>query len=213
MSRDAKLHLSLLVLAAIVLAWSGTDPKDRLTWLLEVSPAIVAGVVLAVAYPRWRFTPLVIVLIAAHAMILMVGGKYTYAEVPAFNWLKDEFDLSRNYYDRVGHFAQGFVPAMVAREILLRQGILKRGGWLFFLVTCVCMAVSAFYEFIEWWTALAAGGAAEAFLGTQGDVWDTQWDMFTAMCGAIVAQLLLSRWHDRQIAARPAAETVREGNP
>jgi len=213
MSRDAKLHLCLLALAAIVLAWSGTNPKDRLTWLLEVSPAIVAGVVLAAAYPRWRFTPLVIVLIAAHAMILMVGGKYTYAEVPAFNWLKDQFDLSRNYFDRVGHFAQGFVPAMVAREILLRQGILKRGGWLFFLVTCVCMAVSAFYEFIEWWTALAAGGAAEAFLGTQGDVWDTQWDMFTAMCGAIVAQLLLSRWHDRQIAARPAAETVREGNP
>jgi len=213
MSRDAKLHLALLALAAIVLAWSGTNPKDRLTWLLEVSPAIVAGVVLAVAYPRWRFTPLVIVLIAAHAMILMVGGKYTYAEVPAFNWLKDEFDLSRNYFDRVGHFAQGFVPAMVAREILLRQGILKRGGWLFFLVTCVCMAVSAFYEFIEWWTALAAGGAAEAFLGTQGDVWDTQWDMFTAMCGAIVAQLLLSRRHDRQIAARTAVETVRAGNP
>ena len=213
MSRDAKLHLALLALAAIVLAWSGTNPKDRLTWLLEVSPAIVAGVVLAVAYPRWRFTPLVIVLISAHAMILMVGGKYTYAEVPAFNWLKDEFDLSRNYFDRVGHFAQGFVPAMVAREILLRQGILKRGGWLFFLVTCVCMAVSAFYEFIEWWTALAAGGAAEAFLGTQGDVWDTQWDMFTAMCGAIVAQLLLSRRHDRQIAARTAVETVRAGNP
>jgi putative membrane protein len=213
MSRDAKLHLGLLALATIVLAWSGTNPKDRLTWLLEVSPAIVAGVVLAAAYPRWRFTPLVIVLIAAHAMILMVGGKYTYAEVPAFNWLKDEFDLSRNYFDRVGHFAQGFVPAMVAREILLRQGILKRGGWLFFLVTCVCMAVSAFYEFIEWWTALAAGGAAEAFLGTQGDVWDTQWDMFTAMCGAIVAQLLLSRRHDRQIAARTAVETVRAGNP
>ena len=213
MSRDAKLHLGLLALATIVLAWSGTNPKDRLTWLLEVSPAIVAGVVLAAAYPRWRFTPLVIVLIAAHAMILMVGGKYTYAEVPGFNWLKDEFDLSRNYFDRVGHFAQGFVPAMVAREILLRQGILKRGGWLFFLVTCVCMAVSAFYEFIEWWTALAAGGAAEAFLGTQGDVWDTQWDMFTAMCGAIVAQLLLSRRHDRQIAARTAVETVRAGNP
>jgi len=213
MSRDAKLHLALLALAAIVLAWSGTNPRDRLTWLLEVSPAVVAGVVLAVAYPRWRFTPLVIVLIAAHAMILMVGGKYTYAEVPAFNWLKDEFDLSRNYFDRVGHFAQGFVPAMVAREILLRRGILKRGGWLFFLVTCVCMAVSAFYEFIEWWTALAAGGAAEAFLGTQGDVWDTQWDMFTAMCGAIVAQLLLSRRHDRQIAARTAVETVRAGNP
>jgi putative membrane protein len=201
-SRDAKLHLALAALALAVLAWSGTSPKDRLTWLLEVSPAILAAVALAAVYPRWRFTPLVIVLITVHAMILMAGGKYTYAEVPAFNWLKEEFGLARNYYDRVGHFAQGFVPAMVAREILLRRGVLREGGWLFFLVTCVCMAISAFYEFIEWWTALAAGGAADAFLGTQGDVWDTQWDMFTAMCGAIIAQLLLPRWHDRQIAAR-----------
>jgi putative membrane protein len=201
-SRDAKLHLALLALALAVLAWSGFHPRDRLTWLLEVSPALVAGVVLAAVFPRWRFTPLVIVLITAQAMILMVGGKYTYAEVPAFDWLKDEFGLSRNYYDRVGHFAQGFVPALVAREILLRRGVLREGGWLFFLVTCVCMAISAFYEFVEWWTAIAAGGAADAFLGTQGDVWDTQWDMFTAMCGAIAAQLLLSRWHDRQIAAR-----------
>jgi putative membrane protein len=201
-SRDARLHLAMLALASAVLAWSGIHPRDRLTWLLEVSPAIVAGVVLAAVYPRWRFTPLLVVLITLHAMILMVGGKYTYAEVPAFSWLRDEFGLARNYYDRVGHFAQGFVPALVAREILVRRGVVARGGWLFFLVTCVCMAISAFYEFIEWWTAVAAGGAADAFLGTQGDVWDTQWDMFTAMCGAIAAQLLLSRWHDRQIAAR-----------
>jgi putative membrane protein len=201
-SRDAKLHLALAALALAVLAWSGTNPKDRLTWILEVTPALLAGVALAVVYPRWRFTPLVIVLITVHAMILMVGGKYTYAEVPAFTWLKDQFGLARNYYDRVGHFAQGFVPALVAREILLRKGVLREGGWLFFLVTCVCMAISACYEFIEWWTAVAAGGAADAFLGTQGDVWDTQWDMFTAMCGAIAAQLLLAGRHGRQIAAR-----------
>jgi putative membrane protein len=200
LSRDAKLHLALLALATIVLLWSGIHPKDRLTWLLEVSPAIVAAVVLAAAYPRWRFTPLVIVLVTVHAMILMAGGKYTYAEVPAFSWLRDEFGLARNYYDRVGHFAQGFVPAMVAREILLRRGILQRGGWLFFLVTCVCIAISTFYEFIEWWTALASEEASAAFLGTQGDVWDTQWDMFLAGCGAIAAQLVFERLHDRQLA-------------
>jgi putative membrane protein len=195
------LHLALLAACAIVLAWSGVMPKDRLTWGLEVAPAIVAAVILAVAYPRWRFTPLVLVLIAIHAAILMVGGKYTYAEVPAFSWLRDEFGLARNYYDRVGHFAQGFVPAMVAREILLRRGVLGRGGWLFFLVACVCLAISACYEFIEWWVAVATGEAAEAFLGTQGDVWDTQWDMFLALVGAVTAQLVLSRPHDRQLGA------------
>jgi len=195
------LHLALLVACAAVLAWSGIVPKDRLTWLLEVAPAIVAAIVLAAVYPRWRFTPLVLTLIAIHAVILMVGGRYTYAEVPAFNWLRDEFGLARNYYDRVGHFAQGFVPAMVAREILLRRGVLERGGWLFFLVTCVCLAISACYEFIEWWVAVATGEAAEAFLGTQGDVWDTQWDMFLALVGAVTAQLVLSSLHDRQLGA------------
>jgi putative membrane protein len=193
------LHLSLLVACAAVLAWSGYLPKDRLTWLLEVAPAIVAGVLLAALYPRWRFTPLVLGLVAVHAVILMVGGKYTYAEVPAFSWLRDEFGLARNYYDRVGHFAQGFVPALVAREILLRRRVLAPGGWLFFLVTCVCLAISACYEFIEWWVAVATGEAAEAFLGTQGDVWDTQWDMFLALVGAICAQALLGRLHDRQL--------------
>ena len=178
---------------------TGWSPKDRFTWVLEVAPAIVAALAIAACYPRWRFTPLVLSLIAAHAVILMIGGQYTYAEVPAFNWLRDEFGLARNYYDRVGHFAQGFVPAMVAREILVRKGVLRPGGWLFFLVACVCLAISACYEFLEWWVAAATGEAAEAFLGTQGDVWDTQWDMFLALVGAVTAQVLLSRRHDRQL--------------
>ena len=199
------LHLALLAACAAVLAWSGVLPKDRLTWLLEVAPAMAAAVALAIAYPRWRFTPLVLTLIAIHAVILMVGGKYTYAEVPAFNWLRDEFGLARNYYDRVGHFAQGFVPALVAREILLRRGVLGPGRWLFFLVSCVCLAISACYEFVEWWVAVATGEAAEAFLGTQGDVWDTQWDMFLALVGALVAQAALSRAHDRQLGASGSA--------
>ena len=198
------LHAGLLAACAVVFAWSGIQPKDRLTWLLEVSPALVAATILALAYPRWRFTPLVLVLIAIHAAILMVGGRYTYAEVPAFSWLRDEFGLARNYYDRIGHFAQGFVPAMVAREILLRRGVLRPGRWLFFLVACVCLAISACYEFLEWWVAVASGEAAEAFLGTQGDVWDTQWDMFLALVGALTAQLLLARVHDRQLGLAPA---------
>ncbi len=193
------LHLALLFGCGLILVATGWSPKDRFTWMLEVAPAIVAALVIAACYPRWRFTPLVLALVALHAVILMIGGKYTYAEVPAFNWLRDEFGLARNYYDRVGHFAQGFVPAMVAREILLRKGVLRPGGWLFFLVACVCLAISACYEFIEWWVAVATGEAAEAFLGTQGDVWDTQWDMFMALVGAVAAQVLLSRRHDRQL--------------
>ena len=192
-------HLGLLLGCGIVFVATGWAPRDRFTWLLEVAPAIVAAGFIAACYPRWRFTPLVLTLVAVHAVILMVGGKYTYAEVPAFNWLRDEFGLARNYYDRVGHLAQGFVPAMVAREILLRHGVLGPGRWLFFLVTCVCLAISAGYEFIEWWVAVATGEAAEAFLGTQGDVWDTQWDMFMALVGALVAQLALGRFHDRQL--------------
>ena len=162
---------------------------------------MIAVVVLASLYGRWRLTPLVLVLVFVHCAILMIGAKYTYAEVPWFNWLRDEFGLARNYYDRVGHFAQGFVPAMIAREVLLRNAVLPRGPWLFFLVTCVCLAISATYEFIEWWVAIASGEAADAFLGTQGDVWDTQWDMFLALVGAILAQVLLARVHDRQLGA------------
>jgi putative membrane protein len=192
-------HGVLALAVVAILAWSAWMPKDRLTWFLEIAPVPVAAALIAAAYPRWRFTPLVLTLVAIHAAILMVGGKYTYAEVPLFSWLRDEYGLARNYYDRVGHFAQGFVPAMVAREILLRRAVLARGGWLFFVVTCICLAVSAFYELVEWWVAAATGTAAEAFLGTQGDVWDTQWDMFLALCGALAAQWLLSRWHDDQL--------------
>jgi len=200
MRSDRRLDMFLLLSFLAVLLWSGIAPKDRLTWVLEVLPAVIGVGILASLHPRRRPTDLVLVLIWIHAAILCVGGHYTYAEVPAFNWLRDEYGLARNYYDRVGHVAQGFVPAMIAREILLRVSVVNGRTWLFFLVTCVCMAVSAFYEFIEWWVALASDEAAEAFLGTQGDVWDTQWDMFLAMLGAIAAQLLLGRWHDTLLA-------------
>jgi putative membrane protein len=152
-----------------------------------------------VTYRRFPLTPLAYRLIFLHACILMVGGHYTYAEVPLGFWLRDLLGLARNHYDRLGHFAQGFVPAIVAREILLRKTPLMPGGWVFFLVTSICLAISAFYELVEWWTALASGEAATAFLGTQGDVWDTQWDMFLCLVGALTAQLTLSRVHDREL--------------
>jgi putative membrane protein len=190
----------LLAVGAALLILSGIGPKDRYTWILEVAPIFIAVPILIWTYRRFPLTPLAYRLIFLHACILMVGGHYTYAEVPLGYWMKDLFGFSRNHYDRIGHFAQGFVPAILAREILLRKTPLKSGGWLFFIVTCICMAISAFYEFIEWWTALASGEAAMAFLGTQGDVWDTQWDMFLAFIGAITAQVTLWRYHDRQIA-------------
>ncbi len=189
----------LLAVGAALLVLSGISPKDRYTWILEVAPAIVAAVILVATYRRFPLTPLAYRLILAHACILMLGGHYTYAEVPLGFWFRDLLGLARNHYDRLGHFAQGFVPAIVAREILLRKTPLKPGGWVFFLVTCICLAISAFYEFTEWWTALASGEAATAFLGTQGDVWDTQWDMFLCLVGALTAQLTLSRLHDRQL--------------
>ena len=201
---SARQHLALGAVVLVVLAWSGWMPKERLTWFLEVAPVFIAAAIIATLYPRWRFTPLVLTLIALHAIVLMVGGKYTYAEVPAFNWLRDAAGLARNHYDRVGHFMQGFVPAMVAREILLRRAVLPRGGWLFFVIACIGLAISASYEFIEWWAAVILGGGADAFLGTQGDTWDTQWDMFMALTGAVIAQLVLGAWHDRQLAALAA---------
>lgn len=181
-----------------VLVWSGIAPKDQFTWLLEVAPAIIGGVLLALTYRSFRLTPLLYGFILLHCLILMVGGHYTYAEVPWFDGL---FGAERNNYDKVGHFAQGFVPALLAREILLRKGIVNGDVWRNVFILSVCLAFSAFYELIEWWVALATGEDAEAFLGTQGYVWDTQSDMMLALVGAIAALLLLPRWHDRQLAA------------
>jgi putative membrane protein len=195
------LHLSLLGLVALAMAISAYQPFDRATWYLEVGPVLIAAPVLWFTYDRFRLTDLVYILIAIHALILITGGHYTYARVPVGFWVQDLLDLSRNHYDRLGHVAQGFIPAMIARELLLRKTPLQRGAWLFLLVTCVALAISAFYELIEWWVALYMGGEADEFLATQGDIWDTQWDMFLALCGAILAQLGLSRLHDRQMAA------------
>lgn len=182
-----------------VLAWSAIAPSDRAVWWLEVLPALVGALALLATHRRFPLTPVLYILIWAHALVLLVGGHYTYAEVPLFNYIRDAFELGRNHYDRVGHFMQGFVPAMIAREILLRVTPLKPGAMLFFLSTCVALAISAFYEMIEWWVAVASGTGADAFLGTQGDVWDTQWDMFLALCGAVTGQLFLGRRQDWQL--------------
>ena len=189
----------LLLVVTVALVASGLRPYDRLTWFLEVAPVLIAAPLLVATHRSFPLTPLVYWLIGIHSLILILGGHYTYARVPLGFWMQDWFDLARNHYDRIGHVAQGFVPAMIAREILLRRSPLVRGKWLFFLVLCVCMFVSVFYEFIEWWIALIAEGASIEFLGTQGDVWDTHWDMFLALCGAILGQVLLARVHDRQL--------------
>jgi putative membrane protein len=182
-----------------VLVWSALAPKDRATWWLEVSPALIGLAILVATQRRFPLTPLVYWAILLHAVVLMVGGHYTYAEVPLFDVLGDLFGWQRNNYDKLGHFLQGFVPALIAREVLLRLTPLVRGGWLNFLVVCVCLAISAFYELIEWWVALVSAEAADSFLGTQGYVWDTQSDMAFALLGAIAAVALLGRWHDRQL--------------
>jgi putative membrane protein len=192
--------LVLLLLALGVLVWSGIAPKDRFTWLLEVLPVLVGVPILVASRGRFPLTPLLYRLLLLHAVILMVGGHWTYAEVPFGFWLKETFHFARNHYDRIGHVAQGFVPALLAREILLRRTPLRSGGWLFVLVTAVCLAFSALYELFEWGTAVATGSAADAFLGTQGDPWDTQWDMFLCLVGALASQLLLARAHDRALA-------------
>lgn len=192
--------LALLAVAVAALGISAIAPHDRVTWLLEVAPVLLGIPLLVATYRRFPLTPLLYRLLLLHALILIVGGYYTYAKVPAGYWVQDFFGLGRNHYDRLGHLAQGFVPAILAREILLRRSPLVPGKWLFFLVVSVCLAFSAFYEMLEWWTALAGGEAADAFLAAQGDVWDTQWDMFLALIGAIASQLLLARSHDRALA-------------
>jgi len=190
----------LAFLTAGCLIFSGVSPYDRLTWVMETAPVMIALPLLIISHTRFPLTPLLYRLLFLHGLILMLGGHYTYSRVPLGFWMQDAFDLARNHYDRLGHLAQGFIPAILAREILLRATPLKAGGWLFFLVTCVVLAISATYELIEWWAALVLGGDAEAFLATQGDVWDTQWDMFMALVGGLAAQLSLSRLHDGQLA-------------
>lgn len=200
--RSPRYPLALLAAALILLAISAYRPYDMATWWMEVAPIFLAVPILLATWRRFPLTPLVYTLIFVHACILMLGGHYTYARVPLGFWAQEVFGFTRNHYDRLGHFAQGFIPAIVAREILLRQTPLRRGGWLFYIVCSICLAISACYEFIEWWAALLGGSGATEFLGTQGDVWDTQWDMFIALIGSIVAQLTLSRVHDRQMGER-----------
>ena len=192
--------LALLIVGAVLLVVSGIGPHDRVTWVLEVAPILIAVPILLLTARRFPLTPLAYRLVFVHALILMLGGHYTYAEVPAGFWMKRMLGLARNPYDRLGHIAQGFVPAIVVREVLIRRSPLRPGKWLTFLVLCVCLAISALYELVEWWAAVIGGEGADAFLGTQGDQWDTQWDMFLALLGAASALLLLSRVHDRQIA-------------
>jgi putative membrane protein len=193
--------VALLIAVIVALVISAIRPRELGTWALESAPVVIAIPILVATWQAFPLTPLAYRLIFVHALILLVGGHYTYAHVPLGFWLQDTFDLARNPYDRIGHLAQGFVPAIVVREILLRVTPLSPGKMLFFLVLCVALAISAFYELIEWWTAMIFGAGANEFLGTQGDPWDTQWDMFLALLGAAAAQLLLARLHDWQLAA------------
>ena len=207
---DARLKPFIIVLLTVfvtALVWSASHPRDWFTWFLEALPAILGLVILASSYRRFQFTDLTYGLMCVHAVILFIGAHYTYAEVPLFSWLRDNFHLSRNHYDRVGHLAQGFVPAIIVREILLRQTPMRRGRLLFAVVTLICLGISAAYELIEWGVAETTGSAADAFLGTQGDVWDTQWDMACALIGALTALLVVAPFHDRQLRQTTAAPT------
>jgi len=198
--RSLALPTALLAIVAVALVASGVQPYDRLTWLLEVLPVLVAVPLLVATSRSFPLTPLAYWLIAIHSLVLILGGHYTYARVPLGFWIQDWFDFARNHYDRIGHLMQGFGPAIIARELLIRTSPLMPGKWLFTIVLFTILGISATYEFVEWAAALASEEASAAFLGTQGDPWDTQWDMFLAGCGAIAAQFLLERLHDRQIA-------------
>jgi putative membrane protein len=205
--------LVLLVLWAIAVIASGIAPYDRLTWWLEVAPVLIGAPLLIATCARFTLSKLLYRLLFLHGLILILGAHYTYSRVPVGFWLQDLLDLSRNHYDRIGHFAQGFVPAILAREILLRLSPLQPGRWLFFLVTCVCLAFSALYELIEWWVAVLGDAAAEAFLAMQGDVWDTQWDMLLALLGCLSAQILLARTHDRYLAGLESGSCPSPASP
>ncbi len=210
-SRRDRLVLALgaVVLAALVI--SGIKPYDRLTWFLETAPVYIAAAVMACSYRRFPLSDLLYVLVAIHALVLIAGGAWTYARVPLGFWMQDWLHLSRNPYDKIGHFMQGFVPALAAREILLRRGYVATRGMASFLSVCVACSVSLVYELVEWWSALALGQGADEFLGTQGDPWDTQSDMFFALIGATVAMTFLARLHDARIAAIVAARLTRPG--
>lgn len=185
----------------IVLAWSAYEPLDYVVWILEVIPALLGALILWATRKRYPLTRLTYVLILIHCVILMVGGHYTYAEVPLGDWVRDAFDQDRNNYDKLGHFVQGFIPAIIAREIVVRQHVFNFVAWRNFFIVCFCLAFAAFYELLEWWTAVLYGESAEAFLSMQGYAWDTQADMWTALVGAVAALVLLGRWHDRQMHA------------
>jgi len=199
MKKVTRSHLLLLVVVAIVFAWSAWRPYDRFTWWLEIAPALAAIALLLTTYRRFRFTTICYALMALHICVLCIGGHYSYARVPAFDWLREHFGWERNHYDRVGHFMQGFVPAIITREFFIRLDVVKRQTWRPFLIVSVCLAISAFYELTEWWAALIGGSAADDFLGSQGDPWDTQADMLIALTGAASALLLLWRFHDRAL--------------
>jgi putative membrane protein len=196
---DMQIKYLWLAIFMAVLIWSGINPKDQFIWFLEVSPAILGLIVLLMTYRSFPLTPIVYTLILIHSIILMVGGHYTYAEVPLFDQISEWLASERNNYDKVGHVAQGFVPAMIARELLIRKQVIAGAYWRNFFIICFCLALSAFYELIEWWVALLSGEEAAAFLGTQGYVWDTQSDMACALAGAVAALLMLGRWHDRNL--------------
>ncbi len=200
MARTNRLEFSLLAGLVVLLTWSGIRPHDYPTWALEVAPAVIGVGICLGTFRTYRLTRLTYCLIAFHAAILIVGGHYTYAEVPIGNWAQEQWGLSRNHYDRVAHFIQGFVPAIIAREILIRSSPAKRGGWLFYFVISICIAISAVYELVEWGVAEVAEAGSTAFLGTQGDIWDTQKDMALCSVGAVVSLLSLGRWHDHQLA-------------
>lgn len=199
----------LLALGTVALAISAWHPADTFTWFLEVFPAILGAAAMIATYRRFPLTNILYVLILFHAVILMLGGHYTYAQVPLGFWMEQAFGFTRNHYDRIGHFAQGFVPAMIARELFIRHKVVARGGWMTLVIVLCCLGISAIYELIEWGTAEASGSAADAFLGTQGDPWDTQKDMFLCGIGAITALATLSHFHDRALQrVAPSKETV-----
>ena len=194
------MRMAWIIVFLGVLIWSGIAPKDFPTWCLEVFPAVLGGAVLWLTRERFPLTSLTYVLILFHCVVLMVGGHYTYAEVPLGEWLREVTDGSRNNYDKLGHFVQGFIPAIVTRELMIRLAVFNHAAWRNFFIVCFCLAFSAFYELIEWWVALLSDEAADAFLGTQGYVWDTQSDMGWALFGAVLALVLLGQWHDKQLA-------------